>query len=181
MGISRSWPWILWYLWKNRNSFLFEGRCFDARELNKKAKDEADSWFLAQQVMSRMESTETVEVCSTITDHGVPEGWALCEIGMDWSKNCATMGAAWIAKNSIGEVTEHSRQAFPEVKSLGEAKLQVMLRALESMKSLRKKKCEICFKLWRLRGSNRETCSMASSAVRDIRNSKRVTSNRETC
>ncbi|KAL0890778.1 hypothetical protein Bca101_014761 [Brassica carinata] len=30
-----------------------------------------------------MESTETVEVCSTITDHGVPEGWALCEIGMD--------------------------------------------------------------------------------------------------
>lgn len=77
---------------------------------------------------------------STINAQEVPEGWALCEIGMDWSKNCDTRGAAWIAKNNRGEVMEHSRRAFAEVKYLGEAKLQVILWAVESMKSLKKKK-----------------------------------------
>ncbi|KAG2284496.1 hypothetical protein Bca52824_055716 [Brassica carinata] len=43
MRLSRVFPWLLWYLWKNRNGFLFEGKLFEAREVVKKAKDEADS------------------------------------------------------------------------------------------------------------------------------------------
>lgn len=62
VGISRIWPWLLSYLWKNRNSFLFDGKCFDARELIRKAKGEADLWFLAQQVQSRMDSVVSGDV-----------------------------------------------------------------------------------------------------------------------
>lgn len=84
----------------NRNGFLFEGKLFDAREVVRKAKDEADSWFLAQQVQTRMELTERVEVREpTVSEAGVLEGWVLCEIGMDWSKTGDIMGAAWITKN----------------------------------------------------------------------------------
>lgn len=42
----RSWPWLLWYLWKHRNTFMFEGKFFEADEIVRKAKEEADSWFL---------------------------------------------------------------------------------------------------------------------------------------
>ena len=41
VGLSRVWPWLLWYMWKNMNGFLFEGKRFDAREVVRKAKDEA--------------------------------------------------------------------------------------------------------------------------------------------
>ena len=50
------------------------------------------------------------------------------------------MGASWIVKDEKGKFLEHSRRAFSEVKSVGEAKLQLWLWVLESMKSLRKKK-----------------------------------------
>lgn len=59
---------------------------------------------------------------------------------MDWSKRHDTMGAAWIVKDENGRVLEHSRRAFSDVKTVGEAKLRVWLWVMESMKSLRKKK-----------------------------------------
>ncbi|KAL0674467.1 hypothetical protein Bca4012_002448 [Brassica carinata] len=93
------------------------------------------SWFLAQQVQTRMELTERAEVRNpTVNEPRVPEGWVLCEIGMDWSKTGDIMGAAWITKNSRGKVLEHSRRAFSGSKTVGEAKLQVMLWAIESMR-----------------------------------------------
>ncbi|KAF3514796.1 hypothetical protein F2Q69_00002092 [Brassica cretica] len=99
------------------------------------------SWFLAQQVQTRMELTERAEVRKpTVNEPRMLEGWVLCEIGMDWSKTGDIMGAAWITKNSRGKVLEHSRRAFSGSKTVGEAKLQVMLWAIESMRSLKKKK-----------------------------------------
>lgn len=56
--ISRSWPWILWYLWKHINGFLFEGKRLNPEDIIKKAVEEADEWFLAQQIDGRMEVTE---------------------------------------------------------------------------------------------------------------------------
>jgi len=58
----RSWPWLLWFLWKNRNSFIFEGKTFEAEEIVVKANQEAEVWFLAQQVQSGMELEE--EFCN---------------------------------------------------------------------------------------------------------------------
>nr|VDC96430.1 unnamed protein product [Brassica oleracea] len=104
-----------------------------------------------------------------VNEPGVPEGWVLCEIGMDWSKSDDIMGAAWITKNSRGKVLEHSRRAFSGTKTVGEAKLQVLLWAIESMKRLKKKKV-------RPGGGNCETSSLAGSAVRGSRTPKRVTS-----
>ena len=43
-------------------------------------------------------------------------------------------------KDENGRVLEHSRRAFSDVKTVGEAKLQMWLWVMERMKSLRKKK-----------------------------------------
>lgn len=139
---TRCWPWILWYLWKNRNTFIFEGKYFEAEEIIKKAKDETDAWFLAQQVQSGMERAEADVAMMGISCHkqSVPSGWVLCEFDMDWTKCSQEVGMAWIVKDENEKVLMHSRRAFSNVKSVGEAKLQVWMWVLESMKSLRKTK-----------------------------------------
>ncbi|CAG7902987.1 unnamed protein product, partial [Brassica rapa] len=64
---------------------------------------------------------------ATQENQAVPGGWVLCEFDMDWSKRHDTMGAAWIVKDENGRVLEHSRRAFSDVKTVGEAKLRVWL------------------------------------------------------
>lgn len=56
-----------------------------------------------------------------------PKGWVKCEIGMEWSKESSCTGAAWIVRNDVGRVLQHSRRAFPAVSTLLEAKLQLSL------------------------------------------------------
>ncbi|XP_013634222.1 PREDICTED: uncharacterized protein LOC106339898 [Brassica oleracea var. oleracea] len=92
-----------------------------AEEISRKVKKEADAWFLAQQVQNGMEEVEaSVRVKgATKENHAVLGGWILYE---------------------NGRVLEHSRRAFSDVKTVGEAKLQMWLWVMERMKSLRKKK-----------------------------------------
>ncbi|KAF2549215.1 hypothetical protein F2Q70_00023727 [Brassica cretica] len=115
---------------------------YRADEIVRKAKEEADSWFLAQHVQIGMELTEANVSCAEVPsfEQNVSVGWVQCEFDMDWSSRGKNMGASWIVKDEKGKVLEHSRRAFSEVKSVGEAKLQLWLWVMESMKSLRKKK-----------------------------------------
>ena len=55
MENSRAWPWIIRWLWKSRNEFMFEGTRTMAKEIAVKSKGESDEWFLAQIVDKEME------------------------------------------------------------------------------------------------------------------------------
>lgn len=138
----RCWPWILWYLWKNRNSLIFEGKEFEAEDIILKAKEEAEAWFLAQEVQEGMEAEEesVTQVVNSSTVQSIPHGWVQCEFEMDWSKKESSMGAAWIVKDETERVLMHSRRSFVNIKTVEEAKFQLWLWVLESMKSLRKRK-----------------------------------------
>lgn len=46
--IRRSFPWILWRIWKNRNSFCFEGKFLSPLDSIAEIKDDAEFWFLSQ-------------------------------------------------------------------------------------------------------------------------------------
>ncbi|KAG2333220.1 hypothetical protein Bca52824_004400 [Brassica carinata] len=141
LNVSRVWPWILWYLWKNRNAFLFEGKLWEPLDIVCKAREEADSWFLAQQVervMDQEESRDPREDCCECIQ--LPVDWTQCEIGLEWDKVSGLTGASWIARDSCGRVTQHSRWSLVDIASEMEAKMQVLLWALESMISLKKQK-----------------------------------------
>lgn len=129
-------------MWKNRNAFIFEGKPFEAEDIVRKAKEKADAWFLAQKVHNGMEiaESEVVKVPISDCDWFAQPGWVSCEFDMDWVSEAEDMGAAWIVKNERGRVLHHSRRAFVKVKTREEAKLQVWLWVVESIKSLKKKK-----------------------------------------
>ncbi|KAF2614838.1 hypothetical protein F2Q70_00009383 [Brassica cretica] len=46
-GIRRSFPWVLWNLWKARNTLLFERTNCSALSISIKATEDADAWFQA--------------------------------------------------------------------------------------------------------------------------------------
>lgn len=54
--IIRSFPWIVWMLWKNRNNFFFEGKSFFSTVTIMKINEESDLWFQAQVQVSAPES-----------------------------------------------------------------------------------------------------------------------------
>lgn len=64
-----------------------------------------------------------------------------CNIGMDFSKTKSLVGGGeWVLRNERGVVLCHSRRAFSGVRSREEAKMVVVLWALESMRSQRQSK-----------------------------------------
>ena len=67
-------------------------------------------------------------------------GWVNCEFAMDWCKKSATVGAAWVVRDSRGWIQEHSRRSFSSISSVLDAKLAVFLWVIESMTSLKKNK-----------------------------------------
>lgn len=49
-NISRAGPWIIWSIWKNRNSHLFEGCVEKAPDFLSKVYDEVNHWFLIKAI-----------------------------------------------------------------------------------------------------------------------------------
>ncbi|KAL1218186.1 putative ribonuclease H protein [Cardamine amara subsp. amara] len=45
--MRRAFPWVLWHIWKARNSFVFEKTRQSIDSLVELAQDEADEWFIA--------------------------------------------------------------------------------------------------------------------------------------
>lgn len=85
--VTKSFPWTLWYLWKNRNRLLFEGYLFDGDHICSKAKEEADLWYYAQTFGDR---SSTDHRDTALRDSMVwkrpPPNVLKCNIGMQWSK-----------------------------------------------------------------------------------------------
>lgn len=135
---KRSWPWILWNIWKRRNEMLFEGRCVTAVELVLKAGREADEWYTTQQTELEWREAENIVLPSSLRKWSPPEpDWTMCNVRMDFSKSSGCVGGAWVLRNSRGVVICHSRKAFSGIRSRDEAKMVVVLWAFESMRSQR--------------------------------------------
>lgn len=85
--IRQSFPWILWYPWKNRNSFCFEGKFFVASDTILKIREEASQWFLAQTIETISEGNNNpLTFKEDVKWKRPPAPWLKCNIGMSWSK-----------------------------------------------------------------------------------------------
>ncbi|XP_013623801.1 PREDICTED: uncharacterized protein LOC106329670 [Brassica oleracea var. oleracea] len=135
---KRKWPWILWHLWKRRNEVNFQGRCFSATDLVQKATQDADEWFAAQTVEEEWQRKENPIKTTTKKNWTPPEqGWNKCNIGVEYDRSNGLVGGGWVLRNERGVVLCHSRRAFSGCRNKEEAKLTVVLWAMESMSSQR--------------------------------------------
>lgn len=132
--LTKCFPWTLWYLWKNRNSLLFEGFLFDEDQVCKKARDEAELWHLAQNLDSGLvERNSPFPRRELEASRPVEIDELQCHIGMQWSKGKRVAGVAWVLSNTRREVLLHSRRSFGAVGSKEEARFLSLVWAIESM------------------------------------------------
>ncbi|XP_056843138.1 uncharacterized protein LOC130495690 [Raphanus sativus] len=133
--IGRSFPWILWMLWKNKNAFIFEGKHNDADETVAKCLEDSKRWFDVLETAKR-DGSETKRRGGDSRVWKAPErGVVKCNIGISWIKKTRVAGMGWIVRNSEGVTVLHSRRAFSGVPSLLEAKRLGLVWAAESMLS----------------------------------------------
>lgn len=129
--LRRSFPWILWFLWTNRNNLLFKGNLYLASEVVEKIMVESESLFFAQSID---ENTRASEVRPRLKWKHPPEPWLKCNIGYTWSSRHCLGGVAWVLRDSSGNVKLHSGRRFSQTISLEDAKLKSILWTMDSLK-----------------------------------------------
>ncbi|KAG7590171.1 hypothetical protein ISN44_As07g023610 [Arabidopsis suecica] len=145
VNLRKSFPWILWRIWTNRNSLNFEGRIFSALETVGKIRDDVLEWFEAQVVEKEEDAALNAQSCH-IQSGGVVSAktwskplnsWLKCNVGSVWSKRNLCAGGAWVLRDERGKVLFHSRRSFANILCKSDAVLRCVLWAMESMKSHR--------------------------------------------
>ncbi|KAL9813246.1 putative ribonuclease H domain, reverse transcriptase zinc-binding domain-containing protein [Arabidopsis thaliana] len=152
--LRKTFPWILWRIWTNRNALLFDGKRFSAFETMVKIRDDVLEWFEAQ-VVDQSESNGIglvgnegvgLEGTSGVVKWNPPSmGWLKCNVGISWSKRNRLAGGAWVVRDSDGKTLLHSRRAFVNVRDEHEAKFLTIKWSLESMKTHRFNKVVVAF------------------------------------
>ncbi|KAG7589022.1 Zinc knuckle CX2CX4HX4C [Arabidopsis suecica] len=119
--LRRSFPWVLWRIWKNRNTMAFEGKCFSALDSAEKVREDVFDWFEAQIIEPEVEEGDDDPAISIVPQEEVlvrdkwqapPEGWVKCNISSSWSNRNRLAGGAWVVRDSSGFALLHSRRAF---------------------------------------------------------------------
>ena len=125
-------PWLVWFLWKNRNNLLFEGKLTGLMELVEKTFVESEMWTLAQINERNVEKEENGDSVEQLKSWSPPpKGWLKCNIGVDWLKVERRGGGAWVLRDEKGKVMLHSRRAFSQIGSLREVKLESLVWSIE--------------------------------------------------
>ncbi|KAG7585838.1 Ribonuclease H domain [Arabidopsis thaliana x Arabidopsis arenosa] len=154
LELRLSFPWILWRIWKSRNSRLFEGKSFTAAETVGKIREDVLEWNEAQVVEVgedlNGDNVGDVEVVSSVSKGSLgwtapSRGWLKCNIGFSWAKRSRLAGGAWVIRDHEGNVIMHSRRPFSNCVDVIDAKLKCFLWAAESVHSHRLSKVVFAF------------------------------------
>lgn len=120
--VTRVFPWTLWYLWKNRNSLLFEGIIYHGEQVCEKSREAAELWYAAQNLQEDVvEASIGDSRCEDRLWQAPPWSFVKCNIGVGWSKKTKMAGASWVLCDYRGVALFHSRRSFGSVGSKDEA------------------------------------------------------------
>ena len=116
--IRRKGPWLIWSIWKNRNSFLFEGKIALGPSLIRLIDDEVDHWYLIKNADKQEKAIDLERKKRIIFGWKPPPiSWLKCDIASDWNNSNHQSGASWILRNSEGKVLMNGRRSFVGISS----------------------------------------------------------------
>lgn len=133
--LIRAIPWVMWSIWKNRNSILYAETQVSMEKMIGDMTEEVEQWFLLNK-SSHMDGTEgALRQCSTLWSP--PEiGTSKCNIHANWRNANLHSGIAWIARDHRGNVTHHARDAIVHAPNRFIAELRCVITTMTSMVDL---------------------------------------------
>ncbi|KAG2292242.1 hypothetical protein Bca52824_038911 [Brassica carinata] len=133
VGLTKVFPWIMWYMWKNRNFLLFDGFTYEGEQVFGKAREASELWYLAQDLENDDEGRGIGGLCIRDTTWKAPP----------WDTKI--LGASWVLRDHRGVVLLHSRRSFGLVGTKDEVFFISVVWAMESMASHRCLKVHFSF------------------------------------
>ena len=135
--IRRCGPWILWLIWRNRNSFLFEGKIALGPSFIKGCFEEDDRWSMIKTLDDQEKSIDLARKKKILFRWKPPPiSWLKCDIASSWDKIIYKSVAAWILRNRQGKVLLHGRNSFTGIYSKHDAYLESWKWAIDCLKTL---------------------------------------------
>ncbi|XP_020890746.1 uncharacterized protein LOC110230882 [Arabidopsis lyrata subsp. lyrata] len=121
-------PWLLWEIWKARNSTLYAAKTNSPQFIVATALEEAREW-LQQNLVAQQDRSRSLNHFSTGERRWSKPapGKLKCNIHSSWIRDSFHIGGAWLLRNHLGEAVFHARDAFlPMVNRLA-AELHIIL------------------------------------------------------
>ncbi|CAN6862808.1 unnamed protein product [Brassica oleracea var. botrytis] len=165
----RAIPWMLWTIWKNRNSLLYAEVQESTLLLAHIALEESTLW----NELNKVEQGGN----QYLHDLGAPEKWAppapglvKCNMHANWRNDRYLTGGAWITRDHRGEVGMHARVALLPSPDRLSAEMNCLLWVLRSLRDLRLEEVSVVIDFEvESRGSNKVAIEIAKSVLRDGR------------
>ncbi|KAF2571178.1 hypothetical protein F2Q70_00003189 [Brassica cretica] len=129
-------PWILWTIWKNRNSLLYAETQESPSLLVQRTLEEASLWHELNKAESRGGQLQA--------DMGMPKQWIpltqgmiKCNFHASWRSDKQLIGVAWITRHHRGDVCMHARDALVPTSDKLAAEMECLLWVLRGLRDLR--------------------------------------------
>ncbi|CAA7017868.1 unnamed protein product [Microthlaspi erraticum] len=113
--VRRRFPWVIWFLWKNRNDLAFQSHQCNAMPVSPR---KVKRW------------------------RPPPDPWLKCNVACVWGNGTSKGGMAWVLRDGNGVVLLHSRRAFSNVNIKLECNFLGVLIIFSSL-VLSRDRCEV--------------------------------------
>lgn len=133
-------PWILWHLWKAKNTFIFEKKRLDPHFILSQAVEDTESWLSVNQAETRETAPVLTRQCITPTWQRPSRDQLNCNVGSSWVNARENCGESWRLRNHHGSVLFHIRRSYSKVSSRFESNLLGLLLAAECLRILNHRK-----------------------------------------
>ncbi|KAG7569843.1 Ribonuclease H-like superfamily [Arabidopsis thaliana x Arabidopsis arenosa] len=123
-------PWLLWNLWKARNSLIFEDRHYSEQDIITKTIREAREWQAAQTVVQKQQAIPRRTVVQQVNEDSFK-----CFVDAAWSATTRVCGQGWILFDPAGNALARFKNSRLCVASALTAEALALRSALVSLKS----------------------------------------------
>lgn len=134
-------PWIMWRLWKTRNSLIFNGIPADAHDLLRKAAMDAEEWAKRVEMEDNPEPKMRKPTMQPSTNQVVgwrkpPPHWFKCNVDGAWTPNKTCCGIGWALRTEAGNAVWIGERTIPRTKTVIETELEALRWAMISVARL---------------------------------------------